>query len=255
MQHKRIWLDHSVFDWYVECHGGSITSYSDLIRAYELWDHAKSLINTNENEFQRSDAISNLKKCLNQRLKFIEYVYSLKKVATKDSPKGYLEYLETFDIVRPLMLKNLMSIRNDIEHNDASPPSLERCMELLDLTWYFLKSTDSYIRIRREDISYSQLTDEGEETRYKFGLDIDYDLDHQFSIMGWFDSSTISLEPIDKWVKVDIENLHTKRDKWPDGVPENHKNKLDTDLWLTGKLEPECEIKHQILRDVMTSEY
>jgi hypothetical protein len=33
-------------------------------------------------------------------------------------------------------------IRNDIEHKDASPPSIDRCVELADVTWYFLKTTD-----------------------------------------------------------------------------------------------------------------
>ncbi len=38
-------------------------------------------------------------------------------------------------------MKQLLAIRNDIEHRDVKPPSTEKCLELLDAVWYFLKST------------------------------------------------------------------------------------------------------------------
>ena len=35
-----------------------------------------------------------------------------------------------------------MDIRNEIEHEDAPPPPYVRARELLDMTWYFLRSTE-----------------------------------------------------------------------------------------------------------------
>lgn len=134
MEKENVWLCDSVLDWYAEIQSYSYTNAEGCQRAYELWKHAESLLTGDANEFNRVDIISNLKRCLNQRLKFIEEVYSLQKIALFDSPKGYLEYLESLGLVRPYMLKQLMTIRNDIEHNDAQPPNVERCLELLDLT-------------------------------------------------------------------------------------------------------------------------
>ena len=245
MNNKYIWISDEVFTWYVQSEGGSLTSYNDLMRAYELWNHARSILESKNDELHRVDAISTLKRCLNQRLKFIEYVYSLKQLASKSSPKGYLEYLETFKLVRPLMLKKLMTIRNDIEHNDVEPPAMGRCLELLDLTWYFLKSTDSILSIQRSDLLFIDLTDEGEETQYSFSVRIDYDLNHQLKISGWFPPEYILEEETSEHSKIVVEIMHTKEEKWSN--EEHHKDKLETDIWVVGNLDASPDIKRTII--------
>ena len=55
---------------------------------------------------------------------------------------GALERLEAVGLARPLLIRQLFTLRNDIEHNDAPPPDEQKCSELLDATWYFLKTTD-----------------------------------------------------------------------------------------------------------------
>ena len=93
MEKNCIWLSNSFLHWYAEMQCSSYTSVEDRLRAYKLWQHAELIAAGDANEFNRVDIVSNLKRCLNQRLKFIEHVYSLKKIASSDSPKGYLEYL------------------------------------------------------------------------------------------------------------------------------------------------------------------
>ena len=94
-------MDDTFLNWYPEMQVSSYTNAKDRLRAYQLWKHADLILTGDSNEFNRVDAVSNLKRCLNQRLKFIEHVYSLKKIALSDSPKGYLEYLGSLGLVRP----------------------------------------------------------------------------------------------------------------------------------------------------------
>ncbi|EJR0963233.1 TPA: hypothetical protein NJ348_004542 [Vibrio parahaemolyticus] len=245
MESKVIWVRNSIWDWYPEMQSYGFTSVEDRIRAYKLWEHAEALLTEESSEFSRVDVVSNLKRCLNQRLKFIEYVYSLKKVALKDSPKGYLEYLESLGLVRPYMLKQLMLIRNDIEHNDAPPPSTDRCKELLDLTWYFLKSTDSFVSWCKHDFILKDLTENGEETQYWLSIDIDYELDHQIKVNGWVPESSVSMEEESGFTLVEVKDCGSKGERW--SGTDNHKDKLDSDCWLNGTLKPTEDVRLSLI--------
>lgn len=252
MTSRSIWLKNEVFYWYAESQGGSSTSNTDQARAYDLWERANSLLVGNEDDFHRADSISNLKRCLNQRLKFIEYVYGLKKIALDKSPKGYLEYLETFGLVRPFLLKNLMLIRNDIEHNDTQPPDLKRCKELVDIMWYFLKSTDGVLNWRKEDILFSDLTEDGYETQYWFDMRIDYDLNHDVRVSGWFPESLISdFSDVDS-TEIVVEKIHSKKEKWNN--EDCHANKLDSDIWLIGRALLDNTIKHHVITQALQTD-
>jgi hypothetical protein len=60
-------------------------------------------------------------------------------------------------------MKELLKIINDIEHNDARSPEIERCKELVDVVWYFLKSTDSIVKVLYEDAEFFIYDDQIEE--------------------------------------------------------------------------------------------
>ncbi|WP_313260480.1 hypothetical protein [Lacrimispora sp.] len=141
------WLSKDIWNWDARYESGTELDAEAWKRAYEIWDRAKFLIDINDNLFCLSDGITNLKRSINQRLKNIEKVYHFKNIDFENKAKGYLELLEQFDIVRPLIMKELLRIRNEIEHNDALPPNANRCQELVDIVWYFLKSTDSLVQI------------------------------------------------------------------------------------------------------------
>lgn len=251
-----IWIKNEILDWHPDGNSKSSTNHREQIRAYELWNHAESLLSSNVNELHRVDAVSTLKRCLNQRLKFIESTYNFKLLSSKNSPKGYLEYLETFDLVRPLMLKKLMEIRNDIEHNDVSPPNMDRCLELLDLTWYFLKSTDNIVTWRVESFELNKITQDGEETQYGLTLDIDFERDHQLKIWGWFPHHYISHHEIDNSMKVLVDRIDTKKELSKERMSADydyiHKNKLDNDIYVTGTLEVKNETKRNIISHTLT---
>ena len=130
---SKLWLSNQVFSSELcEYQGGYCIDTKHLRRAYKQWNHANKTLNTSREELYRVDTITTLKRSLNQRLKLIEAIYALKKIAEQSSPKDSLGYLETFGVIRSSLLKNLLDVRNEIEHNDVEPPSYERCVELLD---------------------------------------------------------------------------------------------------------------------------
>ncbi|MGP9545396.1 hypothetical protein ACT3QR_10390 [Psychrobacter sp. AOP7-B1-25] len=246
MKKEYIWLCDSVLDWSATIESYSYTNEADHLRAYDLWSHADLILTGNANEFDRVDVVSNLKRCLNQRLKFIEHVYSLKKIALSDSPKGYLEYLESLGLVRPYMLKQLMLIRNDIEHNDAPPPNIERCQELLDLTWYFLKSTDSFVSLCKHDFILKKLSDSGDETQYWLNFDIDFEQGHTTMVNGWVPETLLSKEEKQGFMLIELKDFGSKEARW--GGSQKHTDKLDNDFWINGKLKPSENIRFEIVK-------
>jgi hypothetical protein len=75
-------------------------------------------------------------------VKLLTDLYIFKHIPIGTKPKKILDQLEYFGIIRPLMLNRLIEIRNSVEHEYVSPPELDRCKELVEFVWYFLRSTD-----------------------------------------------------------------------------------------------------------------
>lgn len=228
---SRVWLKKDIFKWKSYSSGESILDKQDLERGYQIWEHASKLILEGESDFQLSDGILNLKRSMNHRLQLIEKHYKFKNL--EKLPKGYLEKLEFLGIVRPFFMKQLLSIRNDIEHNDASPPEKERCRELLDVVWYFLKSTDSLVQAMKTDIDYILIDDEGSETPYGFSLNIDYNDIKNVEISGWFPNEYIANQSKDGYILIEVEVMNGA-EKFKH--TEYHKDKLDTDRWIRGNI-------------------
>ncbi|MGE7949554.1 hypothetical protein [Lysinibacillus sp. NPDC093688] len=118
------WISKDVLNFDYKVESTQVTSIDRLNRAYEIWEHSRELIERNQSDFHLSDGIANLKRSLNQRLQLIEDLYHLKSIKLEDKPKGYLELLEFLGVVRPFLMKQLLAIRNDIEHRDVQPPFL-----------------------------------------------------------------------------------------------------------------------------------
>lgn len=244
---KYIWLSNDVFKWNVFWEGGSDVSEFLWKRSYDIWNRACFLIEKNDNQFDLSDGIANLKRSLNHRLLLIENLYHLKKINFLGKPKGYLELLESYGLVRPFIMKNLLLIRNDIEHNDAAPPELSRCKELTDVVWYFLKSTDSLVQLVRTNFYFCLYDSNGEETHYGVSIDIDYNANISFKINGWLADNMISSEEKDNFFLVHADQIQSKNEVFH---PENHQDKLSTDKWITGTVNKENVIYKNVIQSV-----
>ena len=246
---KKIWISPTCFN---ECEEecGYNTPKIEVKRAVNIWEHARNCLERdNLTEFDRSDSISWLKRALNQRLKLIEDIYSLKNVALSDSPKGYLEYLATLNVVRPFMLKTLMAVRNDIEHNDAAPPDMERCLELLDLVWYFIRSTDELVKTQPSSVVFCGSYHGDSEPPYWISVAIKFDAPYLIDVSGWVEATKYSNEYKDGWFEVSCVDAEIKGQRWPDG--ENHSDKRDEDLWFRGELKALPEQVFEIIAAVI----
>ena len=135
--------------------------------------------------------------------------------------------LEIYGIARPFIVKNLFSIRNDIDHHDATPTPKERCMELLDIVWYFLKATDRCIEERKEYVFFAQTPDDP----YLLYFYINYRHEQPFPFWGWFSLDQIFKQPLPHAIPIQVESIHTKNSIEDSGF---HKNRKDTDLCIHG---------------------
>ncbi len=87
----------------------------------------------------------------------------------KFGKKKKLEKLEELGIVKPLLINKLISIRNGIEYDGHTPPSQVECEELIDIVWYFYKSTDRYCNIEPDSFLIDY-----EDVRNFISLDFDF---------------------------------------------------------------------------------
>lgn len=246
----RIWLPNSVINWDAKSQWGT-TFESEWNRAYSIWEHASGLVEGASNDFNLADGITNLKRALNQRLKLIEEIYYFKNIEIPNKPKGYLELLGRYGIVRPYLMKMLLNIRNDIEHNDATPPDSGRCKEFVDVIWYFLKSTDSIAQVRTDSAVFHLLDENSSETEYWFSVEVSFEnFAKEIEINGWFPNELILGTAQDETSEVFVKIMHTKQEKW--SGTENHKDKLDTDIWIVGNLIPSPAVRLSIAKKLLT---
>ncbi|MDM5336150.1 hypothetical protein QUF84_02720 [Fictibacillus enclensis] len=262
MADNKIWIDKNILEWDTSSGGGDILSKQDKDRAYDIWKHAAVLIDTAQNSFNLADGIANLKRSLNQRLKLIEEIYQLKTINFPNKPKGYLELLEVFGIVRPYIMKQLLEIRNDIEHRDSTPPNKMRCSELVDVVWYFLKSTDSFVLVKKSELNFS-LLDNVNSSNYWFSIDWNFEDAKSSSFRGWFPEEYISTQKVEEFIEITYEAYHNK-EVWVEKISNTElikksliqdriKTKLPTDLFISGKINLESINVGSVVNMVLTS--
>jgi len=245
---KIVWISKEVFYWNISPVCRSYIDYDLYIRAYEILEHSQNLIMHPKSSFDLADGITNLKRSVDQRLRLIEKIYNLKRIDFPNRPKGYLELLESYGIVRPYILKNLLTIRNNIEHHDAVPPTEERCQELVDVVWYFLKSTDQIVQMAKDDIEFSLIGEKGETTHYSFTINLNRNDYNQSEIWGWFPTELINNHEIRNFVKINVKDIHGKEKLKEEG---RHIEKKDTVIWIRGKPIFEGDDLRLIMREIL----
>lgn len=240
-------ISKKILDWDWSISGQSVCDPKPVKRAYELLNHSESLITDYSSSFELSDALSNLKRALNQRLKLIEKTYNLKSVKFYDCPKGYLELLEKYGLARPYLIKILMEIRNKIEHEDAEPPNINRCKELVDVTWYFLKSTDKIVNLKPTDIELEPKKSLKLSDKYGCTIGVKQSNNNSLSISGWFPKTYIYNHEKADSLRIKCSVIH-------DGLywkgKEHHEDKTINDIWLVAEIDLDFNEKHLFLKKV-----
>ncbi|ELE6600844.1 TPA: hypothetical protein ACVO0O_004554 [Vibrio alginolyticus] len=148
------YLTDEIHEWALGAHSRTNGDYEDIYRAYQLWKHAQELLISSDHELYRADCIANLKRAINHRLQAIERIYKISKLPLDISSKRVLDRYEYLGLIRPMVLNELIKVRNVIEHQDQTPPKKEMCIYYIDIVWYFLKSTDSLVDNIVESIEY-----------------------------------------------------------------------------------------------------
>jgi hypothetical protein len=141
----RYWLSRKIFAWTPDCDGGRRSDPDRVKRPHAILAHAENVLATGSSEFALADAVVSLKRAINSRLQHIEELYRFSELFPK--ALGSLERLEQVGLARPLVVRQLFDIRNDIEHRDVPPPAHKRVRELVDATWYFLRTTDQACKV------------------------------------------------------------------------------------------------------------
>jgi hypothetical protein len=192
-----IWVANDILDW--EINGGMSSSVSekDWKRPYEIWEYAKNLITNNDDRENLAQGIIALKRSYNARHKVISNNYPFNNInfKSKVNKKKKLELLEQYGLIRASLINKLLEIRNPIEHNDSLPPTKEKCIELVDYVWYFLKSTDDLIlripnevEMKNEDDYFYKVNLNTEESAVQGAKVI-------FNFKGYLNINSISFTP------------------------------------------------------------
>lgn len=147
-------LKSDFLNWKIRVQMSSVYSDEDWKRSYDYWKHSENLLLNPTTEFQRIDIITSLNRAITHRLKRLNELYSFKKIPLKEKPSKLLEQLEYFGLIRPIMLEQLISVRNAVEHDHISPPENDKCNEYLEFVWYFLRSTDRLVRQVTESLIF-----------------------------------------------------------------------------------------------------
>jgi hypothetical protein len=228
---KRVWIKADLLDWPTTIESAQGLDSSNWQRAYEIWNHASTKINYSATEMDKVDAITTLKRCVNQRLKQFEKVYKIRQFLNQTNIP-YLKLLEQLGLVRPLLLQYLMEIRNEIEHDDRKPPKLERCFELLDVVWYFLKSTDTLMKQRTSNIEFQpkKVSSDDEESKYWVTIDVDIKRNWKLTARGWIPEEYVSTVNESDYLELMVDEFKNSKEL------EGELNKNNTDFYFIGSI-------------------
>ena len=112
--------------------------------------------------------------------------------------------MELLGIVKPVMRKKLNSIRNRLTHTQgAKVPTAEECGELIELVWYFLKSTDRLAALLFETVDFDYISDDG-SIDFDFGVAVEIADDAwNLEIGGRWPKAQVSMTSVSGWLQIE----------------------------------------------------
>ncbi|WP_152547096.1 hypothetical protein [Amycolatopsis orientalis] len=212
------WIEVIWRNWYRD--GGSSNPDDETLaaRAYQHWRHAEILLDGVSSEFHRTDIITTLKRAIDHRLRTLRSTYKFNRMIQTSGERKLKEFelLERLNVVRPFMLHRLIRIRNAVEHQDVAPPEVSECRELVELVWYFLRSTDILVCAPMNDIDLV-LPDEthvNDPISYgTYGISIAYQFEDWLPrVSGNFPKSSVSLTEKDGWAEIAVNRYVERED-------------------------------------------
>lgn len=180
-------------------------------RPYEMWTHARNVVGAgiDVTRDQRVDCVTSLNRAINHRLRRLTEIYKLKTLPLVRRPNRVLDLLCDLGVAQPNMVRQLVIIRNAVEHEDLEPPSIADCQIFLELVWYFLRSTDGLVMEGLESFQLLPPDDDGSES-YWIDISLESELQWPPMISGWLQPQLISDRAIDGWGVIRLEKKKTR---------------------------------------------
>lgn len=230
----KLYLSSDSLAWKKFDSGSSLCSDDKWKRCYLYWAHAERLLSHNDESLYLIDCVANLNRAIDHRLKLLASCYRLKKLPKFGQAKDTLGMLEDLNIARPYMLQQINSLRNLMEHQYTDPPNLNRCRELTELTWYFLKSTDSLCTEIKDSFEFEL---DGDDASYWLAVNYGPDSDWRCEIRGWVSAQMVHPAAGGKTLEIDAESTTTAADaKLKESVMSSATSRIDDDIYFSGTL-------------------
>lgn len=231
-QTQSFWVSLDVLAWERFAEGGALCedSLRLLRRPYELLDHVEKKLTGFPTELDLVDAVTTLKGAAFHRKDALERLYKLKHLPISDLPKDPLERLAFLGILKPMVFRNLVDVRNYVEHQDAKPPGMERGKELAEYVWYFLRSTDPLVKV----IANSNLLEDPESeepTDYWISIGNSPLKDWTIEFRGWLPSPLLSASPKRESCTIKGTFIYAKDNPKPGA-----KGRAFDDIYVNGKI-------------------
>lgn len=210
---KNLYLKEEIFSWHPRTDSGNYAKQDGWNRCYDYLNIAYKIIREHTAPFELIDCVSNLKRAIDHRIKKIASDYQFKSMSKVGLTQDNLQKFEILGLAKPAIIKTITSIRNVLEHQFKDPPSLDRCSELADFTWYFLKSTDSVCRDVPDSFILSYQYVSGYDSDYWLSFSFGWEKAWQsFEVYGWLKPSHFDFHELSQ-AQIAIESLQIKKEE------------------------------------------
>jgi hypothetical protein len=190
---------------------------SFLNRPNEMLEHAEKKLVGEPTRQDLVDCVSNLKRAIVHRRDALQKIYQFNKIQIVGIGTGNWQRLLTFDVIRPIMFNQLKKIRDVIEHQDGTPPNLDRCREYAEYVWYFLRSTDRLVT-RVPDYIEANFSIKDRPAEYSVYTDIGPNKGWEISVRGWLPPSLVSNTENPEWLNLECQEIKTAEDQRKKGA-------------------------------------
>jgi len=153
----KLWLSPEVLGWNTDVLGLRTSQATDFLKPYELLKHAKKRLdqvddsNPDQENPVLGEVVYHLRRAIEHREKQLDKNFNLSELPFEEFPSKKNprteERLYELGVIRPILRSKLNRHRNIITHEQKDPYSKAKSeiTELFEFTWYFIRSTDSFL--------------------------------------------------------------------------------------------------------------
>lgn len=168
---ENVWIDSKIIENSII---GSVINAGKIYglnSAYEIWNEANNtILNCNGNKEKLNQGFLSLKRAFNVTSLELRKNLGIDniKYSSKQKNKDFLGDLEYFEIIKTLTLSKYLKLRNLIEHENHSPPSVEDCLSLSEYIWNYIRNTANILKQFTEEIS---ITSDNNKILFEYSIE------------------------------------------------------------------------------------